>query len=117
VFGPVLHVIPFDAGQLDSVIEAINATGYGLTCGIHSRIDETVQKIAKGVRAGNCYVQPQPDRRGGRRAAPSGRRRPLRHRPKGRRPALPSPASSTNAPLTINTTAAGGNASLLTLAE
>ena len=46
VFGPILHVIRYRASRLDQVIEAINATGYGLTLGIHSRIDETVQRIA-----------------------------------------------------------------------
>jgi RHH-type proline utilization regulon transcriptional repressor/proline dehydrogenase/delta 1-pyrroline-5-carboxylate dehydrogenase len=115
VFGPVLHVIPFDAGQLDSVIEAINATGYGLTCGIHSRIDETVQKIAKGVRAGNCYVNRnqigavvgvQPF--GGEGLSGTG--------PKAGGPHYLTRFVNERT-LTINTTAAGGNASLLTLAE
>ncbi|MCA1714350.1 MAG: aldehyde dehydrogenase family protein, partial [Gammaproteobacteria bacterium] len=52
VFGPVLHVIRWQADQLDAVIAAINATGYGLTCGVHSRIDETVGKIISGIKAG-----------------------------------------------------------------
>src|SRR3546814_19192602 len=47
VFGPVLHVIRYPAADLDTVIDAINATGYGLTLGIHSRIDDTVQRIAR----------------------------------------------------------------------
>jgi RHH-type proline utilization regulon transcriptional repressor/proline dehydrogenase/delta 1-pyrroline-5-carboxylate dehydrogenase len=114
VFGPVLHVIRYDAGQLDSVIDAINATGYGLTCGIHSRIDETIED-RQGRARRQLLRQPQPDRRGGRRAALR-RRRPVRHRPQGRRPALPA-RFVTERTLTINTTAAGGNASLLTLAE
>ncbi len=56
VFGPVLHVIRYRADQLDAVIAQINATGYGLTLGIHSRIDETVRYISERVRVGNCYV-------------------------------------------------------------
>jgi RHH-type transcriptional regulator, proline utilization regulon repressor / proline dehydrogenase / delta 1-pyrroline-5-carboxylate dehydrogenase len=56
IFGPVLHVIRYEANQLDQVIESINATGYGLTLGIHSRIDDTINHIQRRVRAGNCYV-------------------------------------------------------------
>ncbi|EQD31122.1 bifunctional proline dehydrogenase/pyrroline-5-carboxylate dehydrogenase, partial [mine drainage metagenome] len=56
VFGPVLHVVRWQADQLDAVIAAINAAGYGLTLGIHSRIDATIERISRGVRAGNCYV-------------------------------------------------------------
>ncbi len=56
VFGPILHVVRFAADQLDAVVDAINATGYGLTLGIHSRIDETVQRIAARARVGNIYV-------------------------------------------------------------
>ncbi len=56
VFGPVLHVIRYPASALDEVIDAINDTGYGLTLGIHSRIDATVRHIASRVRVGNVYV-------------------------------------------------------------
>lgn len=56
VFGPVLHVLRYSASQLDSVIDAINATGYGLTHGIHTRVDETRDYILSRVRAGNAYV-------------------------------------------------------------
>lgn len=56
VFGPVLHVVRFAAEDLDSLIDAINASGYGLTHGIHSRIESTVQHIAARIRAGNIYV-------------------------------------------------------------
>jgi RHH-type proline utilization regulon transcriptional repressor/proline dehydrogenase/delta 1-pyrroline-5-carboxylate dehydrogenase len=56
VFGPVLHVVRYPAGALDQVIDAINATGYGLTLGIHSRIDATVRHIASRARVGNVYV-------------------------------------------------------------
>jgi RHH-type proline utilization regulon transcriptional repressor/proline dehydrogenase/delta 1-pyrroline-5-carboxylate dehydrogenase len=56
VFGPVLHVIPYAANKLGAVIDAVNATGYGLTLGIHSRIDETVRYIQQRARVGNTYV-------------------------------------------------------------
>ncbi len=56
VFGPVLHVIRYRADRLDEVIAAINATGYGLTLGVQTRIDRTWQKIFAGTRVGNTYV-------------------------------------------------------------
>jgi RHH-type proline utilization regulon transcriptional repressor/proline dehydrogenase/delta 1-pyrroline-5-carboxylate dehydrogenase len=56
VFGPVLHVATFPSGGLASVIEEVNATGYGLTFGLHSRIDDRVQRVVERVRAGNIYV-------------------------------------------------------------
>jgi RHH-type proline utilization regulon transcriptional repressor/proline dehydrogenase/delta 1-pyrroline-5-carboxylate dehydrogenase len=56
VFGPVLHVATFPAGGIDAVIDAVNATGYGLTFGLHSRIDDRVQRIVDRVRVGNTYV-------------------------------------------------------------
>ncbi|MBS1189781.1 MAG: putA [Rhodocyclaceae bacterium] len=56
VFGPVVHVLRYEAGRLESLIDAINASGYGLTFGLHSRIDETVELAATRVRAGNIYV-------------------------------------------------------------
>ena len=56
VFGPVLHVVRYAADRVDAVVDAINATGYGLTLGIHSRIDETIERIVARVRAGNIYV-------------------------------------------------------------
>jgi RHH-type proline utilization regulon transcriptional repressor/proline dehydrogenase/delta 1-pyrroline-5-carboxylate dehydrogenase len=56
VFGPVLHVATFKAGELDKVVEAINAAGYGLTFGLHTRIDARVERISHGIRAGNIYV-------------------------------------------------------------
>src|SRR4029077_12292276 len=56
VFGPVLHVIRYAARDLDKVIDASNATRYGMTRGIHSRIDATVERISSRVKAGNCYV-------------------------------------------------------------
>ncbi|MGA7675301.1 MAG: bifunctional proline dehydrogenase/L-glutamate gamma-semialdehyde dehydrogenase PutA [Rhizomicrobium sp.] len=56
VFGPVLHVVRYAADKLDKVCEAINATGYGLTLGIHSRIEETAAFVRARVRVGNVYV-------------------------------------------------------------
>ncbi len=56
IFGPVLHVATFEAGELDKVIADINATGYGLTFGLHTRIDDRVQTIVEQVEAGNVYV-------------------------------------------------------------
>ena len=56
VFGPILHVIRYNATDIDDILDQINATGYGLTLGIHSRIDETVQHIRSRMQAGNIYV-------------------------------------------------------------
>ena len=115
VFGPVLHVIRYQAQDLDKVLAQINATGYGLTLGIHSRIDATVAHIVRNVRVGNCYVNRnqigavvgvQPF--GGEGLSGTG--------PKAGGPHYLLKFASERT-LTINTTAAGGNASLLTLAE
>ncbi len=113
VFGPVLHIVRWKGEELDRVIDAINATGYGLTLGIHSRIDATIERIASRVRAGNCYVNRttigavvgvQPF--GGEGLSGTG--------PKAGGPHY-LPRFATERVLTVNTTAAGGNASLLTL--
>ena len=56
VFGPVLHVVRYRAGELDSLLDQINGKGYALTHGIHSRIDETVNHICNRIEAGNVYV-------------------------------------------------------------
>ncbi|NIZ09598.1 bifunctional proline dehydrogenase/L-glutamate gamma-semialdehyde dehydrogenase PutA [Pseudooceanicola sp. HF7] len=56
VFGPVLHVATYKAAQIDKVIDAINGSGYGLTFGLHTRIDTRVQEICEAVHAGNIYV-------------------------------------------------------------
>ena len=101
--------------QLDAVIDQINATGYGLTLGIHSRIDETIEKIASRVKVGNCYVNRnqigavvgvQPF--GGQNLSGTG--------PKAGGPHY-LPRFATEKTITVNTTAAGGNASLLTLGD
>ncbi|MCX7645188.1 MAG: bifunctional proline dehydrogenase/L-glutamate gamma-semialdehyde dehydrogenase PutA [Rhodobacteraceae bacterium] len=55
-FGPVLHVATFAAGDLARVVADINATGYGLTFGLHTRIDDRVQAVTDAIRAGNAYV-------------------------------------------------------------
>jgi RHH-type proline utilization regulon transcriptional repressor/proline dehydrogenase/delta 1-pyrroline-5-carboxylate dehydrogenase len=56
IFGPVLHVIRYKRKALDEVIKQINQSGYGLTLGIHSRINETVDYIRQQTHVGNCYV-------------------------------------------------------------
>jgi len=56
VFGPILHVVRFRRDKLDALLDDIRATGYGLTFGVHSRIDETIERVIAGVRAGNIYV-------------------------------------------------------------
>lgn len=113
VFGPVLHVLRYSGKHLDQVIKDINDTGYGLTLGVHSRIDSTVEKISRTVRAGNCYVNRnmvgavvgvQPF--GGEGLSGTG--------PKAGGPHYLL-RFITERTLSINTTAAGGNASLLTL--
>ena len=111
VFGPILHVVRYKADKLDKVCEAINATGYGLTLGIHSRIDQTAKFIRARVHAGNVYVNRnqigavvgvQPF--GGEGLSGTG--------PKAGGPhyLLRFAAERT---YTVNTTAAGGNAALL----
>jgi len=56
VFGPVLHVVRYERTQLHKVIEEINSTGYGLTMGVHSRIESFSGQIVNGTRAGNNYI-------------------------------------------------------------
>lgn len=115
VFGPILHVIRYAARDLDQVIEAINATGYGLTLGIHSRIDATIEHISKNIRAGNHYVNRnmigavvgvQPF--GGEGLSGTG--------PKAGGPHYLHRFASERT-VTVNTAAVGGNATLLALAE
>ena len=56
VFGPVLHVLRYRRDELPRLVDAINATGYGLTLGVHSRIDETIDFVRRRARVGNMYV-------------------------------------------------------------
>ena len=110
-FGPVLHVARFPADGLERVIEAINATGYGLTLGLHSRIDATRRLVESRAHAGNFYVNrnqigavvgSQPF--GGEGLSGTG--------PKAGGPNYVI-RFATERVTTIDTTAAGGNASLL----
>ncbi len=115
VFGPVLHVLRFRSRALDPVIEAVNATGYGLTLGIHSRIDRMQRYVAARARVGNCYVNRtmtgavvgvQPF--GGEGLSGTG--------PKAGGPHYLL-RFATERTLTINTAAVGGNASLLAMED
>ena len=114
-FGPALHVIRWKADQLDQVIDTINATGFGLTLGIHSRIDGTIDRITARAKVGNIYVNRnqigavvgvQPF--GGQNLSGTG--------PTAGGPHY-LPRFTTEKTVTVNTTAAGGNASLLTLGD
>ena len=115
VFGPIVHVVRYSAHKLDDVIAAVNATGYGLTLGIHTRVDATARYITSRVRAGNVYVNRnmigavvgvQPF--GGRGLSGTG--------PKAGGPHY-LPRFGTEQTVTINTAAVGGNASLLAMTE
>lgn len=115
VFGPILHVVRYKTDELDRVIDEINATGYGLTLGVHSRVDETWQYIADHVHVGNCYVNrdqvgsivgSQPF--GGEGLSGTG------FKAGGPNYLL---RFATERVLTVNTTAAGGNASLLAMGD
>jgi RHH-type proline utilization regulon transcriptional repressor/proline dehydrogenase/delta 1-pyrroline-5-carboxylate dehydrogenase len=113
VFGPVLHIVRYQAADLDTVVEAINRMGYGLTLGIHTRIDSSAQAIADRVQVGNVYVNRnmigavvgvQPF--GGCGLSGTG--------PKAGGPHYLQ-RFVTEQTITINTAALGGNASLLSL--
>ncbi|MDE0532994.1 MAG: bifunctional proline dehydrogenase/L-glutamate gamma-semialdehyde dehydrogenase PutA [Albidovulum sp.] len=56
IFGPVLHVATFRPNEFEQVVDAINASGYGLTFGMHSRIDERVERLSNRLKVGNIYV-------------------------------------------------------------
>jgi RHH-type proline utilization regulon transcriptional repressor/proline dehydrogenase/delta 1-pyrroline-5-carboxylate dehydrogenase len=56
IFGPILHVASFKARDIDRIVDDINERGYGLTFGLHTRIDDRVQQIVERIRAGNAYV-------------------------------------------------------------
>ena len=115
VFGPVLHVVRFAASRLDAVVDEINSSGYGLTLGVHTRIDSVARRIVARARVGNVYVNRnmigavvgvQPF--GGRGLSGTG--------PKAGGPHY-LPRFATEQTVTINTAAVGGNATLLSLGE
>lgn len=115
VFGPALHIIRYRADQLPSVIKEINDSGYGLTFGYHTRIDAAANKAIQEVRAGNIYINRsiigavvgvQPF--GGNGLSGTG--------PKAGGPYYLH-RFATEKTVSINTTAAGGNASLVMLEE
>ncbi len=56
VFGPCVHIVRFKSSEIESVIDKINSTGFGLTMGIHSRIEERANELARLSRAGNVYI-------------------------------------------------------------
>ena len=110
-FGPVLHVARFKGGDLDKVIDDINATGFGLTLGLHSRVEETRERVERRARVGNFYVnrnqigavvESQPF--GGEGLSGTG--------PKAGGPHYVA-RFATERVVCIDTTAAGGNATLL----
>jgi RHH-type proline utilization regulon transcriptional repressor/proline dehydrogenase/delta 1-pyrroline-5-carboxylate dehydrogenase len=111
VFGPVLHVVRYAAAELDEALDAIASTRYGLTLGIHSRLDAFVTRVRRRLRAGNTYVNRnmigavvgvQPF--GGEGLSGTG--------PKAGGPYY-LPRFAVERTLTINTAAVGGNADLL----
>jgi len=115
VFGPILHVVRYPSEALDRVIDAINGTGYGLTLGIHSRIDETIGHIHSRLKVGNVYVNRnqigavvgvQPF--GGEGLSGTG--------PKAGGPRYLH-RFATERTLSVDTTAQGGNAALMSLEE
>lgn len=112
-FGPILHVVRFKATEIDAVVDAINGTGFGLTCAIHSRVDDTVERVLKRLKVGNAYVNRnqigaivgvQPF--GGEGLSGTG--------PKAGGPRYLHRFACERT-VSIDTTAAGGNASLMTL--
>ncbi|MEP6839378.1 MAG: bifunctional proline dehydrogenase/L-glutamate gamma-semialdehyde dehydrogenase PutA [Bradyrhizobium sp.] len=111
IFGPVLHVVRYRADRLDQVLQSIERSGYGLTLGIHSRIDDTVEDVIDRLQVGNIYVNRniigavvgvQPF--GGHGLSGTG--------PKAGGPHY-LPRFATEQTVTVNTAAAGGNAALL----
>ncbi|MDE2234518.1 MAG: bifunctional proline dehydrogenase/L-glutamate gamma-semialdehyde dehydrogenase PutA [Gammaproteobacteria bacterium] len=115
VFGPVLHVIRFKSSELDAVIDSINHTGYGLTLGVHSRIDSQAQYIQRRIRVGNVYINRniigavvgvQPF--GGQGLSGTG--------PKAGGPHYML-RFATERTITINTAAVGGNTTLLSMGD
>lgn len=112
-FGPILHVVRYEAEQLDEVIDHINASGYGLTLGIHSRSEATAAHIERRVKVGNTYINRN------QIGAVVGVQPFGGHGLSGTGPKAGGPhyvlRFAAERVRTINTTAVGGNASLLSL--
>jgi RHH-type transcriptional regulator, proline utilization regulon repressor / proline dehydrogenase / delta 1-pyrroline-5-carboxylate dehydrogenase len=115
VFGPILHVVRYPADRFDRVLQSIERSGYGLTLGIHSRIDDTAEAVIDRLSVGNVFVNRnmigavvgvQPF--GGRGLSGTG--------PKAGGPHY-LPRFATEQTVTVNTAAAGGNAALLSDGE
>ncbi len=115
IFGPVLHVVRYRAETLDAVIDAIHATGYGLTLGIHSRVDETGASDRVARACWHHLCESQHHQRDGRCPAYGGEGLSGAG-PKARGPHYLLRFAVERA-LTINTAAAGGNATLLAQGE
>ncbi len=115
VFGPVLHVARYRADRLEDVVQAIEATGYGLTLGVHSRIDATVNRIVGSLSVGNVYVNRNMI------GAVVGVQPFGGHGLSGTGPKAGGPhyllRFATEQTVTINTAAAGGNANLIAMGE
>jgi RHH-type proline utilization regulon transcriptional repressor/proline dehydrogenase/delta 1-pyrroline-5-carboxylate dehydrogenase len=115
VFGPVLHVARYKAGELDRVLDAIEGTGYGLTLGVHSRIDATVARVIERLSVGNVYVNRNMI------GAVVGVQPFGGHGLSGTGPKAGGPhyllRFATEQTVTINTAAAGGNATLIAMGE
>ncbi|MEM6780671.1 MAG: bifunctional proline dehydrogenase/L-glutamate gamma-semialdehyde dehydrogenase PutA, partial [Pseudomonadota bacterium] len=115
VFGPVLHVVRYKANELDDIVDQINETGYGLTLGIHSRIEKTITRIQKRAKVGNIYVN-----RGTTGAVvgvqPFGGRGLSGTGPKAGGPDYLK-AFAVEKHISTDITASGGNASLVMLAD
>jgi RHH-type proline utilization regulon transcriptional repressor/proline dehydrogenase/delta 1-pyrroline-5-carboxylate dehydrogenase len=115
VFGPVLHIIRYKADEINQVIEQINETAYGLTFGIHSRIESFIKKVTARVKVGNVYVN-----RGTTGAVvgvqPFGGRGLSGTGPKAGGPHYLH-AFATEQVISTDTTAAGGNATLVMIEE
>ncbi len=115
VFGPVLHVVRYEAERLQEMLEAIRGTRFGLTMGLHTRIDTTVEAVRRAAAVGNLYVNrnmigaivgSQPF--GGEGLSGTG--------PKAGGPRY-LPRFAVERVISIDTTASGGNASLMTLGD
>jgi RHH-type proline utilization regulon transcriptional repressor/proline dehydrogenase/delta 1-pyrroline-5-carboxylate dehydrogenase len=115
VFGPILHVVRYRSDRLPKVIQAIEGTGYGLTLGVHSRIDATVERVVQALSVGNVYVNRNMI------GAVVGVQPFGGHGLSGTGPKAGGPhyllRFATEQTVTINTAAAGGNANLIAMGE